>query len=52
MQHNRGAFLPPWGKVEQWLMSVQHTDEDVDRFVANCDHLADRLTGRPADGTR
>ena len=37
VQHNRGAFLPPWGKVEQWLMSVQHTDEDVDRFVANCD---------------
>jgi glutamate-1-semialdehyde 2,1-aminomutase len=47
VQHNRGAFLPPWGKVEQWLMSVQHTDEDVDRFVANCDHLAARLTGRP-----
>ena len=45
VQHNRGAFLPPWGKVEQWLMSVQHTDDDVDRFVANCDHLASRLTG-------
>jgi glutamate-1-semialdehyde 2,1-aminomutase len=47
VQHNRGAFLPPWGKVEQWLMSVQHTDADVDRFVANCDHLAASLTGRP-----
>jgi glutamate-1-semialdehyde 2,1-aminomutase len=45
VQHNRGAFLPPWGKVEQWLMSVQHTHEDVDRFVANCEHLATRLTG-------
>lgn len=45
LQHNRGAFLPPWGKVEQWLMSVQHTDDDVDRFVANCDHLARRLLG-------
>ena len=43
VQHNGGAFLPPWGKVEQWLMSVQHTDEDVDRFVANC-----RSPGRPA----
>ena len=43
VQHNRGAFLPPWGKVEQWLMSVQHGAEDVDRFVANCDHLARRL---------
>ena len=49
VQHNRGAFLPPWGKVEQWLMSVQHTDEDVDRFVANCDHLAARLTDARAD---
>ena len=38
-----GPSFPPWGKVEQWLMSVQHTDEDVDRFVANCDHLARRL---------
>ena len=36
VQHNGGVFLPPWGKIEQWLISVQHTDEDVDRFVANC----------------
>jgi glutamate-1-semialdehyde 2,1-aminomutase len=48
VQHNRGAFLPPWGKVEQWLLSVQHTDEDVDRFVANCEHLAAQLTGTEA----
>jgi glutamate-1-semialdehyde 2,1-aminomutase len=48
VQHNRGAFLPPWGKVEQWLISVQHTDADVDRFIANCDHLADQLLGVPA----
>jgi glutamate-1-semialdehyde 2,1-aminomutase len=34
-QHNGGVFLPPWGKAEQWLLSAQHTDEDVDRFVAN-----------------
>ena len=46
VQANRGAFLPPWGKVEQWLISVQHTDADIDRFVANCGHLADRLTAR------
>jgi glutamate-1-semialdehyde 2,1-aminomutase len=45
VQHNRGAFLPPWGKVEQWLMSVQHTDEDVDRFVANFSHLTETLLG-------
>jgi glutamate-1-semialdehyde 2,1-aminomutase len=43
VQHNRGAFLPPWGKVEQWLMSVQHTGADIDRFVSNFDHLADQL---------
>src|SRR6266567_5111100 len=23
-QHNGGVFLPPWGKIEQWLISVQH----------------------------
>jgi glutamate-1-semialdehyde 2,1-aminomutase len=34
-QHNGGVFLPPWGKAEQWLLSAQHTDEDVDRFLAN-----------------
>ena len=32
-QHNGGVFLPPWGKCEQWTLSVQHTDEDVDRFL-------------------
>ncbi|CAN5218030.1 aspartate aminotransferase family protein [soil metagenome] len=35
MQHNGGVFLPPWGKVEQWLLSVQHDTDDVDRFAAN-----------------
>ena len=48
VQHNRGAFLPPWGKVEQWLISVQHTDADVDRFVANFAHLSGELLGAPA----
>jgi glutamate-1-semialdehyde 2,1-aminomutase len=45
VQHNRGAFLPPWGKVEQWLMSVQHTEADVDRFVANFETLVGELHG-------
>lgn len=40
MQHNGGVFLPPWGKVEQWLLSVQHTDDDVDRLIANFQRLA------------
>ncbi|MGL5810288.1 MAG: aspartate aminotransferase family protein [Nocardioides sp.] len=43
VQHNGGVFLPPWGKVEQWLVSVQHTDADIDRFVRNVETLADRV---------
>jgi glutamate-1-semialdehyde 2,1-aminomutase len=34
-QHNGGVFLPPWGKIEQWLISVQHDETDIDRLVAN-----------------
>jgi glutamate-1-semialdehyde 2,1-aminomutase len=34
-QHNRGVFLPPWGKIEQWLISVQHDEADIDRLVEN-----------------
>jgi glutamate-1-semialdehyde 2,1-aminomutase len=34
-QHNGGVFLPPWGKSEQWLTSVQHDEADIDKFVAN-----------------
>jgi glutamate-1-semialdehyde 2,1-aminomutase len=40
IQHNGGVFLPPWGKVEQWLLSVAHDTDDVDRFVANFARLA------------
>jgi glutamate-1-semialdehyde 2,1-aminomutase len=40
VQHNGGVFLPPWGKVEQWLLSVQHSDSDVDRFAGNFARLA------------
>ncbi len=29
---NRGIFLPP-GLDEQWLISVQHSDDDIDRHV-------------------
>jgi glutamate-1-semialdehyde 2,1-aminomutase len=47
IQHNGGVFLPPWGKVEQWLISVQHTDDDVDRFVANFADLAGRVRAAP-----
>jgi glutamate-1-semialdehyde 2,1-aminomutase len=34
-QHNGGVFLPPWGKIEQWLISVQHDEADVRRFTEN-----------------
>ena len=35
VQHNNGVFLPPWGKSEQWTLSVQHTTADADRFIDN-----------------
>jgi len=34
-QHNGGVFLPPWGKIEQWLISVQHDQADIDRLITN-----------------
>lgn len=45
MQHNGGVFLPPWGKVEQWLLSVQHTHDDVDRFARNFSAFATAVAG-------
>jgi glutamate-1-semialdehyde 2,1-aminomutase len=44
-QHNGGVFLPPWGKAEQWLLSVQHTEADVDRFLDNFESFARALRG-------
>jgi glutamate-1-semialdehyde 2,1-aminomutase len=46
VQHNGGVFLPPWGKIEQWLISVQHTTDDADRLVTNVRTLATELAGR------
>jgi glutamate-1-semialdehyde 2,1-aminomutase len=37
------VLLPPWGKAEQWLLSVQHTEGDVDRFLDNFDRLGRAL---------
>jgi glutamate-1-semialdehyde 2,1-aminomutase len=42
-QHNGGVFLPPWGKAEQWTLSVQHTEEDARRFVDNFEAFARAL---------
>jgi glutamate-1-semialdehyde 2,1-aminomutase len=39
-QHNGGVFLPPWGKAEQWTLSVQHTADDIDIVIANLERLA------------
>jgi glutamate-1-semialdehyde 2,1-aminomutase len=39
-QHNGGVFLPPWGKIEQWLISVQHDEADIDLLVANFGRFA------------
>jgi glutamate-1-semialdehyde 2,1-aminomutase len=43
-QHNGGVFLPPWGKIEQWLISVQHDENDIDRFVANFADFAQTIS--------
>jgi glutamate-1-semialdehyde 2,1-aminomutase len=42
-QQNNGVFLPPWGKAEQWMLSVQHSDEDAHRFVENVRTFAKAL---------
>ena len=39
-QHNGGVFLPPWGKMEQWTLSVQHTAADLERAATNIERFA------------
>jgi glutamate-1-semialdehyde 2,1-aminomutase len=45
VQFNRGVFLPPWTKGEQWLISVQHTEEDVATYLETLGIFARRLRG-------
>jgi glutamate-1-semialdehyde 2,1-aminomutase len=40
---NRGIFMTP-GREEEWTLSVTHTDEAVDRYVAVFDEMAADLT--------
>jgi glutamate-1-semialdehyde 2,1-aminomutase len=40
---NRGIFATP-GREEEWTLSVQHTDEAVDRYVEVFEELARELT--------
>jgi glutamate-1-semialdehyde 2,1-aminomutase len=42
-QHNGGVFLPPWGKMEQWTLSVQHSADDIAIVVANLDRFVRAL---------
>jgi glutamate-1-semialdehyde 2,1-aminomutase len=44
-QHNGGVFLPPWGKTEQWLISVQHDESDIDLLIANFADFAQAISG-------
>src|SRR5688572_21140583 len=40
---NRGILLPP-GPDDQWTLSVQHSDADLDRYVATFREFARELT--------
>jgi glutamate-1-semialdehyde 2,1-aminomutase len=44
-QFNRGVFLPPWAKGEQWLISVQHSTDDIDRYLETLDGFAGVIGG-------
>jgi glutamate-1-semialdehyde 2,1-aminomutase len=44
-QFNRGVFLPPWSKGEQWLISFQHTEVDIDRYLDTLDGFATAIAG-------
>ena len=47
-QHNGGVFLPPWGKIEQWLISVQHDEADIDRLIENFAVFAQAVSPKAA----
>jgi len=40
---NRGILLPP-GADDQWTLSVQHTDDEIDRYIATFRAFAVELT--------
>ena len=40
---NRGVFMTP-GREEEWTLSVVHTFEDCDAFVAAFEEMAADLT--------
>jgi glutamate-1-semialdehyde 2,1-aminomutase len=44
MQQNRGVFKSPWTKQETWTISVFHTEEDAQRYIANFEEFAAAVT--------
>jgi glutamate-1-semialdehyde 2,1-aminomutase len=40
---NRGVIIAP-GREEEWTLSIQHTDEDIDRYVAAYEDLVRDVT--------
>ncbi|WP_413809880.1 aspartate aminotransferase family protein [Streptomyces sp. OE57] len=47
-----GVLLPSWGKSEQFTLSVQHTRDDVRRYVANFERLCRDVRGGAPGGVR
>jgi glutamate-1-semialdehyde 2,1-aminomutase len=47
---NRGLIPSGTGPDEQWTISVQHTDADVDRHLEILGSVAERLVGTPRSG--
>ena len=40
---NRGIFMTP-GREEEWTLSVSHTDDAIDAYIAVFDEMARELT--------
>ena len=40
---NRGIYMTP-GREEEWTLTVAHSPEDCDRFVAAFEEMASDLT--------
>ncbi len=43
-QQNRGVFKSPWTKQETWTLSIWHTEEDAQRYVANFEEFATAIS--------
>jgi glutamate-1-semialdehyde 2,1-aminomutase len=43
-QQNRGVFKSPWTKQETWTLSIDHTEDDARRYVANFEEFASAVS--------